>query len=438
MNDTIYSLATGAGRGAIAIIRISGEKSLETLKAIFKGDIEDHKLCYGMLCWDGEDIDSAMTVYMKAPKTYTREDVCELHIHGGIAVVSRIMDVLSRIGLRQAEPGEFTRRAFLNGRIDLTQAEAVMAMISAGSASQQKAAMEQMKGAGSAFIGEHREMVLDMLAKLDVSIDYPEEDIEEQTGIEVKKQLEELISSLEKGISTHLAGQILEEGYKIAFIGRPNVGKSSLLNAILGKERVIVTDIAGTTRDTLKESYLYKGQLFTLVDTAGIRESSDVIEKMGIEKSISAIESANIVLAVFDGSSKLTDQDKRILRLTENTHRIIVMNKSDLPKKADLSPDISISAKDSRNIDTLLEKIYSEMSRDMQGLGVLTGARHIALANSAVNSFKAAISAIEEKDDIECIEINIREGWHSLCEITGEYFDEEIINRIFEKFCLGK
>lgn len=436
--DTIYSLATAAGRGAIAIIRISGDEALKTLQTIFKGEIEDHKLCYGTLTHKGEDIDTAMAVYMKAPRTYTREDVAELHIHGGIAVVSKVMKALFDLGLRQAQPGEFTKRAFLAGRIDLTQAEAVMSMISAGSSSQQKAAMEQMKGAGSAFIGEHREQVLDMLAKLDVAIDYPDEDIEEETMDEVRDSLVSLIASLKKGISTHLAGQILEDGYKIALIGRPNVGKSSLLNAILGKERVIVTDIAGTTRDTLKESYLYKGQLFTLLDTAGIRESSDVIERMGIEQSISAIDSANIVLCVFDGSQPLKEEDRRILELTDSTHRILVCNKSDLPKVADIDADVSISAKEAGNIDSLLERIHQEMNEDMQGLGVLTGSRHIALANSAVASFNSAIGAIDAGDDIECIEIHIRDGWHSLCEITGEYFDEDIINRIFEKFCLGK
>lgn len=438
MENTIYSLATPPMRGAIAIIRISGEKALEALKEIFCGEIEDHRLCYGMLTYKGENIDSAMAVYMKAPRTYTREDVAELHIHGGMAVVSQVMQALSHMGLSQAQPGEFTKRAFLNGRIDLTQAEAVMAMIDAGSSAQQKAALEQMQGAGSDFIGSHKEVVLDIIASLDAAIDYPDEDIEEETLEEVKNKLVSLIASLKSGVSTRLASQILEEGYKVAIVGRPNVGKSSLVNAILGKERVIVTDIAGTTRDTLEERYVYKGQLFTLLDTAGIRKSDDVIEQMGIERSKAAIESANIILALFDGSSPLTEQDKEILNITANCRRIIVLNKTDLGCKTEIKGSVNISVKNMENIDTLLEKVYSEMSEDLGQLGVITGSRHINLAITAITSFEEAISAIEAGDDIECVEINIRDGWQNLCEITGEYASEDIIDRIFEKFCLGK
>ena len=437
-NSTIYSLATAIGRGAIAIVRISGDKALFALKSLFDGEIEDHKMCYGTLSYNGEPIDKIMAVYMKAPRTYTREDVVELHLHGGLGALRGTMDALCSLGLRQAEPGEFTKRAFLNGRIDLTEAEAVMSMISAGSASQQKMAMEQMEGAGKDFVLKHRDIVLDILACLDVTIDYPDEDLETETYEAVRQKLISLTDSLKRGISTHIAGKILEEGYKIALIGRPNVGKSSLLNAVLGKDRVIVTDIAGTTRDMLKESYVYKGQLFTFVDTAGIRESEDIIEQKGIEQSINAIDSANLVLAVLDGSNSLTDEDMEILELTKNAHRIIVINKCDLGCNIDIENSTCISAKNIENIDTLLDRIYDEMSKDMSGIGVLTGSRHIALGNSAVSSFEDAISAIDEGADIECIEIHIREGWHSLCEITGEYFDEEIINRIFEKFCLGK
>lgn len=437
-SSTIYSLATASGRGAIAIIRISGDMALSALKTLFSGEIEDHKLCYGTLSYKGRDIDNIMAVYMKAPRTYTREDVVELHLHGGMAAVTGAMEALSSLGLRQAEPGEFTKRAFLNGRIDLTRAEAVMSMISADSAMSGQVALEQMKGASNDFVMSHRDTVLDILAALDVTIDYPDEDIEEETYEEVKTKLQDLITSLKQGISTRLAGQILEEGYKIALIGRPNVGKSSLLNAVLGKDRVIVTAIAGTTRDMLKESYLYKGQLFTFLDTAGIRESDDVIEKIGIKQSLSAIDNANLVLVVLDGSMDLTDEDKRILELTADKHRIIVVNKCDIKDSHSIEDGVTVSAKEMENIDVLLERIHKEMSEDMSGLGVLTGSRHIGLANRAVAAFENAISAIESGDDIECIEIHIRDGWHCLCEITGEYFDEDIINRIFEKFCLGK
>lgn len=437
MEDTIYSLATPPGRGAIAIVRISGESAKTSLEAIFKGRIQDHYLSYGRLEYRGKAIDSCLAVFMESPRTYTREDVAELHIHGGSAVVAEVMDVLSQLGLRQAQAGEFTKRAFLNGRIDLSQAEAVMDMVNASTSAAKSVAMAQMEGESKNFINSHRESILDILAKIGVAIDYPEEDIETETMDEVKAELQQLASSLEQGISTRLAGEILSGGYKIAVVGRPNVGKSSLVNAILGKDRVIVTDIAGTTRDTLSESYSYKGYLFTLLDTAGIRDSDDVIEKMGIEKSRQAIEQANIVLAVFDGSQPLTREDEDILSLTDGRSRLVVVNKCDLPKRADIH-GILISAKGLKNIDTLLEKVYSEMSKDMGELGILTASRHISLAKKAVASFNEAICAIENCEPPECVEIHIRDGWHNLCEITGEALDEDIISRIFEKFCLGK
>lgn len=437
MESTIYSLATPPGKGAIAIVRISGEESEKALRHIFQGEIADHKLAYGKITYNGIDIDWSMAVLMKAPRTYTREDVAELHIHGGSAVVQEVLAALADMGLRQAEPGEFTKRAFLNGRIDLSQAEAVMNVIDAGTMVQKQAAVDQLEGEAGKFVNAHKDKILDLLAKIGVAIDYPEEDIELETMEEVKADLVSLIASLEAGISTRLAGQVLSEGYKIAVVGRPNVGKSSLVNAILGKDRVIVTDIAGTTRDTLKESYTYKGYLFTLLDTAGIRQSDDIIEQMGIERSRKAMVEADIVLGVFDGSSPLTKEDTEIIRLIKDTHGLIILNKSDLPKKAEIE-GLAISAKAMENIDTLLEKVYSEMNEDIGEIGALTGARHISLARAAVRSFQEAISAVDAGDMTDCIEIHVRDGWHSLCEITGEAFDEDIINRIFEKFCLGK
>lgn len=437
MEDTIYSLATAPGKGAISIIRISGNDALATLKKIFKGRIQDHMLCYGTISYKGNDIDNCLAVYMMAPKTYTKQDVVELHIHGGFAGQSEILEILSGFGLRQAEPGEFTKRAFLNGRIDLSQAEAVMGLIDANTQAQRKIAMSQMAGNSGKFINSIRESVLDILAKIGVAIDYPDEDIEEDTMESTKQELAKIIATLKDGISSHLYSQILNTGYKIAIIGRPNVGKSSLVNGILGKDRVIVTDIAGTTRDTLKESFSYKGYLFTLLDTAGIRESTDVIEKMGIEKSHLAMEEANVVLAVFDGSKALTFEDEKVLELTKSKNPIIVINKSDLPKIIKLD-GTHICAKSTAGIDNLLEIVYERMCSDMGIPGILTNSRHISLANNAVRAFEDAIHAIESLDEIECIEIHIRDGWHALCEITGEAVDEEIINHIFEKFCLGK
>ena len=437
MPNTIYSLATPQGVGAISIIRVSGDKSLDTLQKIFKGEIEDHKLCYGDLVYEDKLVDSCMCVYMKAPRTYTREDVVEFHIHGGNAIVRQLLDILAKMGLSQAEPGEFTKRAFLNGRIDLTQGEAVMEMINSTSDMQKNIAAGQLKGSVEKFVKELSDNILDTLAKLDVCIDYPEEDIETETMEAVKQDLQQVMHKIETNVSSKLAGQIVSEGYKIAIVGRPNVGKSSLLNAILGKDRVIVTDIPGTTRDTLKESYIYKDMMFTFVDTAGIRESEDVVENIGIERSFEAMDEANLVLALFDGSETLTEEDERVLKAIEPYKHMIIVNKNDKDKTSSVE-GLSISAKEGVNIEVLLDKIYEQAQNSMGNIGIITNNRHTSLCHNAISHFNQAIDAIDMCDDVECVEIHIREGWHKLCEITGAYYDEDIISRIFEKFCLGK
>lgn len=437
MSKTIFALATPPGRGGISIIRISGDLAKETLEKIFDGEIVSHKLSLGSLRNEGLLLDQCMAVFMQKPKSYTKEDVVELHLHGGPAVVKQVMLMLSSMGLEPAGPGEFTKRAFLNGRIDLTQAEAVMDMIQADSEVYHKIAAGQLEGQIKECVNAFSDRVLDLLAQLDVCIDYPEEDIEQKTLAEVEKELEALIFDISGSISSRLAGQVITDGFKIALVGKPNVGKSSLLNAILGKDRVIVTDIPGTTRDVLDESFTYKGMLFTFVDTAGIRQSDDVVEKIGIEKSFEVMNEANLVVAIIDGSKELDQQDKELLEHVEKFEHLLVINKSDLERASEIK-GISISAKNNINIDELLEKIYQIASESIGNVGLIINQRHITLAQKAVLNFQNALEAIKNNQDIECIEIDIRDGWHNLAEITGAVYDEQIIDRIFEKFCLGK
>lgn len=437
MSETIFALATPPGRGGISIIRISGDLAKETLEKIFDGEIVSHKLSLGSLHNEDLLLDQCMAVFMQKPKSYTKEDVVELHLHGGPAVVKQVLQMLAKMGLQPAGAGEFTKRAFLNGRIDLTQAEAVMDMIQADSDVYHRIAAGQLEGQIKECVNSFSDRALDLLAQLDVCIDYPEEDIEKTTLEQVKKELESLIFDINGNISSRLAGQVITDGFKIALVGKPNVGKSSLLNAILGKDRVIVTDIPGTTRDVLDESYTYKGMLFTFVDTAGIRQSDDVVEKIGIEKSFEVMKEANLVVAIIDGSKELDQQDQDLLEHVKAFKHILVINKSDLNNVSNMD-GILISAKNNVNIDELLSKIYEIASESIGNVGLIINQRHITLAKQAVMDFQNALAAIQDHQDIECVEIDIRSGWHNLAEITGAVYDEQIIDRIFEKFCLGK
>ncbi len=451
--DTIFALATPPGIGGIAIIRISGARAKDVLEAVFlpagKCDYASHMMYYGTLTYNGEVADDCMAVYMHAPKTYTAEDVAELHLHGGRIPVKKALDILSACGLRMAEPGEFTKRAFLNGRIDLSQSEAVMDFISATSEFGANASLMHMRGQLSKKLEPLKDELLGILAQIEACVDYPEEDMDEEVLGVAFKAIDTVCPEIQSLLDTADFGAIVREGISVAIAGKPNVGKSSLLNALLGKERVIVTDIPGTTRDTLEEYYVHKGLTIRFIDTAGIRETEDKIEGIGVERSKQAIEQCDVLLLVVDGADGIDDEDIAVFDRARGKNTLVLINKSDKKQKVsdeqvqNAFPEasrVNISAKESSGLEELLDKVYA-MAADVTMINsdiIITNARHkkcLQTANDALNDAKTAIG---EKTEPDCISIDVRNAWHSLCEITGEALDEDVIDRIFEKFCLGK
>lgn len=436
---------------------MSGNKAFDILDKIFipknKEDIEKIKgytIKYGNIVKNGEIIDEVLVSYFKAPKSYTTEDMCEINSHGGNILVKKILEMCLENGAELAEPGEFTKRAFLNGRIDLTQAESVIDVINAKSDRELKAGVKQLEGFLSKEIKNIKKQILDVMVNIEVAIDYPEYDVEEVTNkqiIEMLNNVEKELKKLEKSFEN---GKIIKEGVKTAIIGKPNAGKSSLLNRILKEDRAIVTDIAGTTRDTIEEFVNVNGIPLKLIDTAGIRNAKDEIEKIGINKSREIAQNADLIIAIFDSSKELSKEDKEILKLIEGKKCIIILNKIDLNKV--ISPDneefknfkdsiIEISALNNIGIDQLFYKItklfeLSEINVDNDL--VITNLRHKNLITQAIESIDKTKSTIQENMPLDIIAVYIKEILENLGSITGEYVTEEIIGEIFSKFCLGK
>ncbi|MEN4358715.1 tRNA uridine-5-carboxymethylaminomethyl(34) synthesis GTPase MnmE, partial [Streptococcus pyogenes] len=402
--DTITAISTPLGEGAIGIVRLSGTDALAIAQSVFKGknleQVASHTINYGHIIdpKTGTIIDEVMVSVMLAPKTFTRENVVEINTHGGIAVTNEILQLLIRQGARMAQPGEFTKRAFLNGRVDLTQAEAVMDIIRAKTDKAMTIAVKQLDGSLSQLINDTRQEILNTLAQVEVNIDYPEyDDVEEMTTALLREKTQEFQSLLENLLRTAKRGKILREGLSTAIIGRPNVGKSSLLNNLLREDKAIVTDIAGTTRDVIEEYVNIKGVPLKLVDTAGIRETDDLVEQIGVERSKKALQEADLVLLVLNASEKLTDQDWALLNLSQDSNRIILLNKTDLEQKIELEqlPDdyIPISVLTNQNIN-LIEDRINQLFFDNAGLveqdaTYLSNARHISLIEKAVQSLEA-------------------------------------------------
>lgn len=451
--DTITAISTPLGEGAIGIVRLSGTDALAIAQSVFKGknleQVASHTINYGHIIdpKTGTIIDEVMVSVMLAPKTFTRENVVEINTHGGIAVTNEILQLLIRQGARMAEPGEFTKRAFLNGRVDLTQAEAVMDIIRAKTDKAMTIAVKQLDGSLSQLINDTRQEILNTLAQVEVNIDYPEyDDVEEMTTALLREKTQEFQSLLENLLRTAKRGKILREGLSTAIIGRPNVGKSSLLNNLLREDKAIVTDIAGTTRDVIEEYVNIKGVPLKLVDTAGIRETDDLVEQIGVERSKKALQEADLVLLVLNASEKLTDQDRALLNLSQDSNRIILLNKTDLEQKIELeqlpADLIPISVLTNQNINMIEDRI-NQLFFDNAGLveqdaTYLSNARHISLIEKAVQSLEAVNDGLALGMPVDLLQVDLTRTWEILGEITGDAAPDELITQLFSQFCLGK
>ena len=451
--DTITAIATPLGEGAIGIVRISGTDAIAIANRIFKGKnletVDSHTLNYGHILDPEKDeiLDEVMVGVMRAPKTFTREDVIEINTHGGIAVTNEILQLILRQGARMAEPGEFTKRAFLNGRVDLTQAEAIMDIIRAKTDKAMNIAVKQLDGSLKDLIDNTRQEILNTLAQVEVNIDYPEyDDVEEMTTALLREKTQEFQNLLEKLLRTARRGKILREGLSTAIIGRPNVGKSSLLNNLLREDKAIVTDIAGTTRDVIEEYVNIKGVPLKLIDTAGIRETDDIVEKIGVERSRQALAEADLILLVLNASEKLTEQDRALLALSDMTRRIVLLNKTDLREEieAEELPEdvIRISVLENQNIDQIEERI-NQLFFDNAGIveqdaTYLSNSRHISLIEQAVQSLQAVNEGLELGMPVDLLQVDLTRTWQILGEITGDAAPDELITQLFSQFCLGK
>lgn len=454
MNDTICAISTSKGIGAISIVRVSGDEAVEIVNNIFKGKdltkVESHTIHYGhIIDKDGNKIDEVLVSVMLAPKTFTREDIVEINTHGGLACTNKVLEELLINGCRLAEPGEFTKRAFLNGRIDLTEAEAVMDMINAKTDAQRELAMNQISGKVSDLINELRSDMVEIISNINVNIDYPEYDdvdiITDEILIPKIKKLKERILKILKESKN---GKIIKDGIKTSIIGRPNVGKSSLLNALLEEDKAIVTDIAGTTRDIVEGQININGILLNIIDTAGIRETEDKIEALGVEKSIKMMNESELVLFVLNNNEPLTDDIKRLLEEVKSKNYIIIINKIDLEKKLNLdnldidkNNIIYMSLIDNKGIDELKDKIieiFNLSDIETTDPTYLSTARSISILEKCLNAVYEVEKGLEQNAPIDMIELDIKNIWEQLGTINGTTYEDELLDEMFSRFCLGK
>ena len=450
MNDTIVAISTALGVGAISIVRLSGNNAIKIVNDCFEGKdltkVPTHTIHYGFIKNNKELLDEVLVSVMKSPKTFTAEDVVEINCHGGIIPTKQILELMLSKGARLAEPGEFTKRAFLNGRIDLVESEAVMDIIESKSEEAKKLALSQLNGELSRLITNFRDNLKQLLSSIEVNIGYPEYyDIEVITKKKIKEEVAKMKKDLQELISASKATSIIKTGLNIAILGKPNVGKSSILNKLLNKDKAIVTDIAGTTRDIVEGEVYINGILINFIDTAGIRKTTDVVEKIGVEKSIKAIDEADLIIVVLNNNEDLSEEDKEILEKTKDKQRIIVINKTDLDKKIKLPSTIENTDETNTNtpdgIKPLVEKIKEMFNLEKlqtKDYTYLSNSRQISLATKAYQSLLSAEVGLNNDLPIDMVEIDLKDCFDLLGEIIGVTYSDEIIDNLFEHFCVGK
>jgi len=450
--NTIAAISTPIGHGGIGIIRISGENSLSIIKKIFKTKHNEYipnTIVYGKIIDNNDIIDDALLSYFKAPNSYTGEDTIEINSHGGILVINRVLELVLANGATLAAPGEFTKRAFLNGKLDLSQAEAVIDLINSKTKSENENAAKQLNGDLGDVIRSIKKKILDVLVDLEANVDYPEYDIEEVSREKVLKMVHEEIDELVKISDSFDNGKIIKNGINTVIVGKPNVGKSSILNRLLKEERAIVTDIAGTTRDTIEESIIHDGIVINFVDTAGIHETSDVVEKIGVNKSLEVLKLSDLVLVVIDNSTNLSSEDIELLKLTKDFEKIVLINKIDISNDIDNKifnyankEDVMlISAKENKGINELLDRIKDKFISNEVKINtdiVITNSRHKEAIDKTISSLKNIEKSTIEGMPLDMVSIDLQNALSFLGEILGENVSEDIINGIFSKFCLGK
>lgn len=456
--DTITSISTPMGEGAIGIVRLSGPQAIEIGDILYKGkkklsEVETHTINYGHIIdpETNETVEEVMVSVLRAPKTFTREDIIEINCHGGILTINRILELTMTYGARMAEPGEYTKRAFLNGRIDLSQAEAVMDFIRSKTDRASKVAMNQIEGRLSDLIKKQRQSILEILAQVEVNIDYPEyDDVEDATTdflLEQSKRIKEEINQL---LETGAQGKIMREGLSTVIVGRPNVGKSSMLNNLIQDNKAIVTEVAGTTRDVLEEYVNVRGVPLRLVDTAGIRDTEDIVEKIGVERSRKALSEADLILFVLNNNEPLTEDDQTLFEVIKNEDVIVIINKTDLEQRLDVSelremigdmPLIQTSMLKQEGIDELeiqIKDLFFGGEVQNQDMTYVSNSRHISLLKQARQSIQDAIDAAESGIPMDMVQIDLTRTWEILGEIIGESASDELIDQLFSQFCLGK
>ena len=452
MDDCIAAISSATGEAGIGIVRMTGEGCADVLDSVFKrandkADFINRKMTYGHIVDDNEIVDEVLVCYMKAPHTYTREDVVEIYTHGGVVAVRKVLEVLLNNGARLAEAGEFTKRAFLNGRIDLSQAEAIIDMIKAKTDKAYSVSMKQLEGSVNRNIKQLRDQLLHMLSHVEYSINFTEDMQDELDNTPVLNEGKEVLDKLKKLSESANRGRIIRDGINTTIIGKPNVGKSSLLNALLKENRAIVTDIPGTTRDVIEEYIDLDGISLKINDTAGIRDTEDIVEKIGVEKSVSFISDSDLIIAIFDSSREFDDEDRKILDLIRDKKSIVLLNKIDLDGGFDVDENlegievIHTSIKNNEGIEDLENKIiemfndgYIEANND----NIITNIRHRDIINKAIKSLESSLHDMEAGVPIDCFEVDLRNAWEILGEITGETVDDDVLNKIFSDFCIGK